>query len=61
MGIALLGFGSKDMDQLLAMVMFVLVAAAAGGVIVLLCRHSHSCRKAKKHADHNHRAKNHPR
>lgn len=60
MDIALLGFGAKDVNQILAWIMFALVAAAAGGVIFLLCRHSHACRKAKKHANHNHRAKNHP-
>lgn len=50
MGIALLGFGAKDLDQILAWIMFALVAAAASGVIFLLCRHSHACRKARKHA-----------
>lgn len=61
MGIALLGFGAKDMDQILAWIMFALVAVAASGVIFLLCRHSHSCRKARKNGNHNHRAKRPPR
>lgn len=57
MDIALIGFGAKDMDQVLAWIMLALVAAAAGGVIFLLCRHSHACRKAKKHAQHSKHAR----
>lgn len=55
MNIALLGFGDKDLDRVLAWIMFALVGAAACGVIYLLGRHQHACRQARK------RAKDHPR
>jgi hypothetical protein len=47
--IAIVGFGAKDLDSYLALAMFVLVGAAAAGVLFLLARHHHRCRKARKH------------
>lgn len=60
MDIALLGFGDKDVDTVLAWIMFAFVAVCASIVIFLLSRHAHQKRKARKHAkkhNGNHHAK----
>jgi len=48
--VALIGLGTKDIDTVLAWIMFSGVALAAGLVLYLLGRHHHRRRKAKKHA-----------
>lgn len=50
MDVALIGLGTKDIDTVLAWIMFSGVALAAGLVLYLLGRHHHRRRKAKKHA-----------
>ena len=50
MDIALVSLGTKDMDTVLAMIMFAGVALAAAAVLFLLGRHQHRKRKARKHA-----------
>jgi membrane protein DedA with SNARE-associated domain len=48
--IALVSLGTKNMDTVLAMIMFACVALAAAAVLFLLGRHHHRKRKARKHA-----------
>jgi hypothetical protein len=57
--VALIGLGTKDIDTILAWIMFTGVALAAGLVLYLLGRHHHHRRKAKKHAHSAARAKHH--
>jgi hypothetical protein len=47
---ALVPFGAKSMDTLLAWIMFAGVAVAAAAVFFLLGRHGHRKRKARKQA-----------
>jgi hypothetical protein len=50
--VALMGLGTKDLDRVLAWIMLAFCAAAAAGVIYLLCRHHNRERKARSHAAH---------
>ena len=50
MDVALIGLGTKDIDTVLAWIMFIGVAAGAATVLFLLGRHHHHKRKAKKRA-----------
>ena len=52
--IALVGLGTKDVDTILAWIMFAGVALATGAVLYLLGRHNHRQHKAKK-ANHSHK------
>jgi hypothetical protein len=56
MGAALFNLGTKDMDTVLAWIMFAGVALAAATVFVLYGRHHHRKRRARKAAGH---GKNH--
>lgn len=48
MDVALISLGTKDLDRVLAWIMFALVGAAAAGVIFLWARHGRRRRKARK-------------
>ena len=52
MDVALIGLGTKDMDAVMAWLMLAFCAAAAAGVVYLLCRHHHCQRKARRHPNH---------
>ncbi|MFI5345031.1 MAG: hypothetical protein ACHQ51_01535 [Elusimicrobiota bacterium] len=54
MDVALIGLGTKDIDTVLAWIMFTGVALAAGLVLYLLGRHHQRKRKAKKNHAHKH-------
>jgi hypothetical protein len=56
MDAALFNLGTKDMDTVLAWIMFAGVALAAAAVCFLYGRHTHRKRKARKYAK-NHRPK----
>ena len=50
MDIALVSLGTKSMDTILAMIMFIGVGLAAATVCFLYGRHHHRRRKARKQA-----------
>ena len=53
MDIALVSLGTKSMDTILAVIMFVGVGLAAATLCFLYGRHSHRNRKARKNAKSN--------
>lgn len=49
MDLALIQYGTKDVDTVLAWIMFAFVGIAASIVIFLLWRHNVQARKARRH------------